>query len=363
MWSPAVLLLALIPASVLLEDEVELTWKKRSYALAEFPEELTDVHRATIGAWGEWALAHEYHLTLDPTRRVLLVHERPTKYLRRELRFVAEVLAFADRLFPEPEDAAATRLLPGEWTSGATHSAVPDELPVLLIAKNVADYAAVLDTVAARNDYLADWTAVAKSQAGFVLSQPLLGAWLADGEGLEEWSPDGELINRLTRMLLLQRFGRLPEWLSQGLAWQAEMELHKGIYCFPNRAEFVYASEHSGWGSLLANRFENRAQEPVTIEELCALTRTRFDSDAAIVGWGGASFLALHHAEAFPLLLADLVEERERKGRIQHGVTSWESDKRDAPPEVQLEFLHERIGEDVLVEMTEYFRRGKRYRK
>jgi hypothetical protein len=152
--------------------------------------------------------------------------------------------------------------------------------------------------------------------------------------------------------------------LSQGLAWELEVELLKGIYCFPRRHQFVFASEHGGWDDRLASEFKRRADDPLKMRELCALTRERFDGAAALVAFGGASYLVRHHPESLVPLFEGLAADREAHGRRDLGGGRWEIlPEYDAPPDVQSELMRAHVGDDVFQHMTTFFRLGKRYRE
>ena len=57
--------------------------------------------------------------------------------------------------------------------------------------------------------------------------------------GMEEWSPDHEIVNRVAQLLFLRRFSQQSFWLQQGIAWCAEWGYDSSLYCFPYRHEFI----------------------------------------------------------------------------------------------------------------------------
>jgi hypothetical protein len=246
-----------------------------------------------------------------------------------------------------------------------THGAQRDALPVLVLVDGDEDLALLLDFLSARHADLGGWAESGKEQAGFVLVAPLVGAWLTRGADLEEWSPLNELMNRLVRILVIQRYGRVPEWLSQGLAWDAERELMKGIYSYSRRHEFVWASEHTAWDSQLAGRFRRRDEKktPLEIAELAALSRAGFDAEAALLAYGGARFLTIHHPDSIAPLMAALERDREANSRLDHGDGTWTMvPDYEAPPATQAALLEELVVEDALVELTRFFKKGRNYR-
>lgn len=384
-------------------DEPRVAFQGEELALDALPAALqTPTARATLLEWSAWCAQEEYHLLLDDSARVLLVTKKTAKSNRKELAMVGDVLARADRLFPmpsapaqptpppappaqpepepepEPGPDSGPPGLPGlsggdaeaswqaDWTEGVTLGAQRDALPTLVLVDGDEDLAKLLEFLAARHADLGAWIEEAKGQAGFVLVAPLLGAWLTHGADLEEWSPLNELVNRLLRILIVQRHGRVPEWLSQGLAWDAERELMKGIYSYSRRHEFVWASEHTAWDSQLAGHFRQRDEEkePLTMPELATLTRAGFDPEGALLAYGGARFLTIHHPDSIAPLMAALARDRETNCRKVHDDGTWTMvPVYEAPASTQAALLEEIVVENAMLEMTRFFKKGRNYRQ
>ena len=248
-----------------------------------------------------------------------------------------------------------------ETPTSADHlgdEAQPDALPVLFMLASADAMNVVRAHLAEGNEYLRAWAARA-AENGFVLGKPLAGAWLVSGPGLEEYSPKNELVNRLTRLVLLQRYGRLPRWLSEGLAWQAENELLGSVYCFPRRNGFVFCTEHTGWGTVVQRRFAH-AKEGIALPDLA---RIRFDGEFSLTdsqcAWVASEFLVREHPDAIAPLLLALARDRDAHHRRDLGGGRWELiPDYESPLEVQAACFEEGIGPGVWTEVTEFVRKG-----
>lgn len=278
--------------------------------------------------------------------------------LETKLENMGKVLARADRLYPMPSSKTLPPPRPGTWTRGDTGEAPRDHLPTLIELRDVTDLHDLLDRLTQDHEYLENWAVGACKLSGFLLSKPLVGAWLVSGEGLEEWSPKHELVNRATRLLLLQRYGRMPQWFSQGLGWQAEIALLKTVYCFPGRDGFVFVIEHSDWDKDLRRLFKNH-KGPLSMREI-VIPRTRsFQSVDATRSWGVVEYLVRRHPEAIAPFLADLAEDRRKNGRVGKDDETWELvPTYEAAHDVQQELLRRHAGEDIMEELLKFMERG-----
>ena len=346
-------------------DEHVVHFGGRKATLADLPESLSETARETIASWANWADGDQdgrYALTMDESARVLILARKSGSNLRSELKLVKDVLEWSDARFPAAALDAADVGRPGS-TEGYTGGALPDHLPVLLLVDGDEDLGAVLEHLARLAPYLASWTTEARTQNGFVLPLPLVGAYLTKDKRLKEWSPEHELLNRLTRLLLLQRFGQQPEWISQGLAWEMEWDHAGSIWSYARREGFVYASEHDSWDDRLRRAFSDRKDKPLTASELCALDRGGFEADAALVAWGASAFLARHHASELGQVLSLLAADRKAGARKDLGNGRWTLvPDYVTPPEKQVQILRDVLGPDVLSQMVASFVKGKSYR-
>ncbi len=381
----ALLAFASLPAHALAAG-AEARWKGRPYPADALPEELGPGPRAAVRAWAGWAEAEGFRLDLCDDARVLVVTPRKGSKASRWLRTVEKVEARFDALLPRPAERGEAEPTPPpedpdeggipedpeagpaggappadrrwhvEWTWGVAERSPDTETVVLFVVRDDADYLAILEKLAADHPYLAGWAKGARKLAGFVLEQPLCGMCVEMPSRVEEWDVENEIAHRTAELLLLRRFGPQPYWLAQGAAWYFELEVRRSIYCFPYRLGFVAVGEHKGWDRALRARFSGRADRPLTMEELTALRRGRYDDDAAKIAWGAFSFLAAHHRDVLPELLEDLRLHRDAHDRIERGDGTWERDPSyEIPPDELRELLAARLGERFLADLAGYF--------
>jgi hypothetical protein len=215
-----------------------------------------------------------------------------------------------------------------------------------------------------RYESLAGWAPAAARGVGFALEEPLSAGWLLEVPENEVWSPENELVNRLARLLTLERFGRLPHWLEMGLAWHVELVVCKDVYCFPFRAGFVSKKEHKSWDARLAAAMAARGASPIGVEELSGWARGTWDEQRAPFAWGAAAMLARHYAAELPALLATYAGERRQHGRITHADGSWEAlPDYELAPERERELLDAILGVDFAAELTRFARAPRSYRR
>ncbi len=371
------LLAVLVPA----QDNPQLLWKGKAVPLAELSGTLSPESRADATVWAEWARTHAYTVALDDSARVLVLQpngRRPgprsreaegSKWLRfdgnpartalgKKLKLVDKLLKRADTLYPMPPAEILPPPDPGTWTEGDTGVGYPNNLPILVEVRDVQDLGALLDRIQEDHEYIRDWAVGARQLSGFLLTKPLLGAWVVEGEGLEEWSPKHDLVNRATRLLVAQRYGRAPEWFSLGLGWQAELELFNTVYSFPGREGFIFVTEHSDWDKTLRSLFRKR-KDPLPMTEIVVSRSGRFQSDEATRSWGVAEFLVKRHPDAIAPILTDLAKDMQENGRRNAADGTWSIvTDYEAPAAVQAEVLRRHAGEDVLEELLKFMARG-----
>lgn len=337
--------------------------------------DLGSKERAQVTDWIEWGSSLGYEAVLDESRRVLLLspidrkpvgkRSRATRKSSRKSRanqsalstklaLIEATLASADALFPMPSERAPEGEERGDWL-GATER---DSLPVLIELRGPEGLPDLLTHIEESHPYLEQWARGAAGYSGFTLSRPLVGAWVAAGDGLEEWSPNNELVNRLTRLLLVERYGRQPRWLDLGLAWQAEMSIMDSVYCFPARAGFVHIEEHVDWNRALRRLHKDRTRA-FSLSEVTSMPRGTFSGDAMRRSWGVAEFLVKRHAASIRPLLSDLAEDRLVHGRTYRSDGTWQLIVDYEPSATTQEaLLHELIGEGTLDELAEFLREG-----
>lgn len=388
------LVLVTVAFAPIVAAETGVRWNGRPYTAEALPEELGPGPRVAVRAWAEWADAEGFRLDLSKDGRVLVITPRRGSQASRWLRTVEKVGARVDALLPrppareesapepppeepgeaggvpeDPEEGPAGGTPPEdrrwhvEWTWGLAERSPDTETAVLFVVRDDADYLSILEKLAADHPYLAEWAKGARKLAGFVLELPLCGMCVERPSGVEEWNVRNEIAHRTAELLILRRFGPLPYWLVQGAAWYFEFEVRRSIYCFPYRLGFVAEVEHTSWDRALGARFADRDGSPLTMADLAALQRGRYDDAAAKVAWGAFSFLRDHHRDVLPELFEDLRRFRDAHDRAEHGDGTWERIAGyEIPRDKQYELLAARLGEGFLVDLTGYLGAMKSWR-
>ena len=319
--------------------EPVVRWKGNSYAGKAIAEAIGESAAASVIPWSPWAQARGYVLDLDPELRRVFVHPA-ARSSTAELAIVSRVIALIDKLAPP----AATK--------------APAVVAIFVLA-GPADFTTLLEDVGARFPLLAKWAQGEKGQAGFVLDEPFAAACLSSSPEQKEWNPKNELANRCAQLVLVERFGRLPNWLMQGLAWHAEMSVCGSIFCFPFRTGFVAKKEHRSWTeqlkALLVSPSPETPGRTLAIADLAGWKRGSYENDRALIAWGAASFLAKRCEEALPLILEDLRAIRATESKITKPDGSWQIiPDYEVPPDKQLEILKARAGDDFLDALQRY---------
>jgi len=398
----ALALPAAIPA---VAGGVPVSWKDKEYSTDQLPVGLPPPAFDAISHWTGWAGKAKYRMDLDAQGRVLLLTPVKGGGAREKLRLVGQAETWFDALLPPgsraaaapaaaaqpkapekpatpppaplPEDpegppptappktagsgASTKTTAPKAWGSG---SGTPDsQTAVLIVAHDEKDFGELLDHLEQAVPYLKDWVEEARKQTGLTLEDPLLGAYVENASGQEEWNGDHEVLNRVVQLLTLRRFGQQPNWLVQGLAWEAEMAHDGSVYCFPYRDGFVFATEHTSWPSDLRIAFKDRATKAVAIEELAGWKRGVWDPEAAPLAWGFVHHLVeaqKSKERALPNLLDELRRVRDEKDRVSTGPTTWQRVKGwSMPADDQEKALVQAFGKDVFKKVTSALRGSK----
>lgn len=380
--------LALLSVPALAAGNVSITWQNATFPSTKLPADMPEPARAAIGAWEKWAVEHEYRMTLDPGARLLLVTPADRSIHEKQIEIVARTCKWFDELLPVPDRTPQVQT--SEASSKAPPQKAPDVIPedpesppvaapppkpiktepakkvtswgavqpdsqtgVMLVLRNEKEYATALDELGRTHVYLKDWLVSARKNTGFVLEQPLCGAYIESASGQEEWSPEHELLNRVTQMLLVSRFGQLPNWLVQGVAWESELAFDETVYCFPYRDEFVFTVEHGAWPNDVKNKFKDRASDPLKMEEFALWKRGTYEHDAAQTAWGVTRYLATAHKKQFASALEEFRQTWDAQNRKTKSDGTWERMKDfQLPANAQLKILTKHTDADFLKRAT-----------
>lgn len=360
----------------------EFEWVGKQHVLENPPESLAPGALRALEFWQPFAERHAYRLILvDDQRIVLLLPDREAS-ATKTVRLVERALARADALLPAPKERRTEPSAPGlpgfspedlfgdRWQGkrttdeaparprwGDAETALDSETGVLGQFRSMEEYAAALDLLGESFPYLGGWLAEGKDSVGCVLEQPLFAACLESAPGLEEWSLDNELVHRSAQLIVLRRFQQLPPWLTQGIAWNVEFDLLKGIYCFPWRSEFVSAGEHDSWERELRERFSGRRAELLKAADLTACRRGAFDRGGAIAAFGAVRHLARSSPHALSACAEDLRFLHRKLGREAAPRGGAVPSDFRLSDEVQRQTLEEHFGAEVWKWLTEQLRR------
>ena len=347
-------------AAVAPRAETLVRWKSRPYPIDELPAELGDEPGKAARAWTDWCAEHRYAMELDDGGRVLLVTAVGSTKRAKARALVKKTSKQFDKILPAPTETAGHPGEVAQWGAGSTP--LDHETAVLFVLRDADDQARLLEELARKHSYLSGWTESAKNFVGFVLERPLVGAYLESAANLKEWRPENELVHRLTELLFLRRFGRQPWWLQQGIAWNVEIATLKGVYCFPYRSEFIYATEHGAWPDNVKGLYTRKGKDakPLDLERLTNWTRGSYRSQEAWTAWGAAHFLIKEQGAALPAFLRELHRYRDEHDRADNGDGTWQ---RVVGYEIAVDVLQEMMerhfGADVLLEAGTYLGKGK----
>ncbi|MAB79128.1 MAG: hypothetical protein CMJ89_07215 [Planctomycetes bacterium] len=377
--------------------DLTLRWKGKNHSPADLPENFPEAARASVLFWAPWCEAHGYRMDLEERARVLLITPSDNPARKRQMRLVERVVELFEKEFRVPvrEESAEKPALssdtgekeeqprglpedpeegPHPWevhgkkdvktnttrTSWGAEEVTFDHDPAVFVIPRVQrHYIHLLDHLASSYEHMKEWSEDAGGLQGFVLSWPLTAAYLERPDGVDEWSPNNELVNRLARLLFMRRYGRQPYWAELGVGWHFEVELLGGVYVFPYRDEFVWAVEHDAWPSDLKQRFDERRKEPLRADEFCDLKRGTYRPLEARLCFGFIDFLVREGHPALPAVFEAMRARYEEKSVVETGQYTWKRDLAyEVPAGEQEDLLRLHLGEDVFQRASAVFRRG-----
>ncbi len=318
----------------------ELLYQGKGYAPNALPVQLSAEHKEQLAPWLEWARANDSRGELDASGTVLLLVPASEGRNQARLELVDRTLKSLDSALGKPAGAQPALL-------------------ILAQAQRTQTMGSLAESIAKSRPELSGWASNVHLSGGFLLSQPLIGAWTLEGEGREEFDPAGELVHRLAKLYCMQRFGRLPHWIATGIAWHLELSERRKITCFPYRNDFVSVNGHDGWESDLGSEFQKRAKQPLEFQDLAALARGSYQETAAAKAWGAASYWMTARTPGLAAALAELGAAYETESVITKPDGSWERDVHfELSPARQTEILSKHLGPAWLGELHKAFASG-----
>lgn len=318
------------------------------------------------GFWADFASSRNYQLKALPGRDLLVLLPKERSKPERSIDLIERALKRVDAMLPADATtatASAPAAAAGLW--GAADRPLDQGTMVVGLFRQPADFAAALAALGAAFPYLKDWTASATGLPGCILERPLFGACVDKVPGMEEWSPDHELVHRAAQLATIRRCGRQPVWVGLGMGWNVEFDVLKSIYCFPWRDSFVRATEHGGWENDLRRTYEKGKPRPVDAADLAAIRRDSFEVGDAALTWGFVRFLARHHGERLLPLLREFNAQRDVLGRVPTGDgRNWTmAADFELPAEEQARLIAETVAPDALQQAADWFRQGSNWKK
>lgn len=336
---------------------VPVTWRGDDLSLAEL-EKRAPQAAAVVAAWQPFAAASDHRLVLGDAGQVLMVlrpqHSRPSArserpLVKKFLKTLAAVVTEVQRQLGEPKADAA---------------------PVVVIATTETAYPKALDHIAVIDPRLQAWAqGGARKVTGFVLSEPLAAAWLDDARGQEEWDPQNELAHRAAQLLLRREAPQQPAWFALGFGWHVEEAVCGSIFCYPQRAGFVWAVEHTGQAKRLRVAFkESRRKQAglpaeLTMDEIASWEPSaadeEFDAGKADLAFGLVRILS-GRGEGALLEVAQGFDAAIQEGWIvKISATQWTTDPQfRLSAAAQLAVL-QAVDRDFLADATEALSKGK----
>jgi hypothetical protein len=395
------------------------TWRDRVWSTAAPPAELAAPALEQVLVWGPWARSSGYRMDLSVDERLLVLSSARARRHEDDLRLGQDVLALFDRELPAPKrdpalepplsapsnsapapapqppeprpsdgekkeggegpppedpDAPPARRVRPNPTPAPKDAPAPVTEPAASVAGSLAwleretivvldieeraQFQSVLAFIAVAHPRLAGWSSAAAGDVGFALGAPLCTGFLEEVGEREEWDRDHELVNRVAHAALLRRFGPLPNWLEQGLAWRAELELLRAVYCFPYRTGFVGAGEHGDWNRQLESLFRDRVRA-LTVGEFADWTHGTYVDEKAKIAWGVVDFFARQRPGSLSALCEGMRHVRERDGRRLRPDGGWEYDLAfSVPLAEQTRLLRDQGGKTVFKDVSAWFANG-----
>jgi len=350
-----------------LRDAVPISWSGKNYKSTELPEGLPEGAREALEYFAAWAAEEDYVVQLsDSASFAMFSHKRKvsskswSKAIVPALEQIEELAPLPDRDGESVETGDVERTPQNELTVswGEVHD-LEHDAACFFELKNSDHMRSLLEYIAEKEEKPAGWAEPYAELPGLILHEPLVGIIVGTAPGVEEWDPLNEMVNRISRIMLVRRFRTIPNWITQGLAWNVEFEVRGNIFCFPHRDRFVGVAEHGGWRDDLKVQFKSKKGPLLDLEALVGWRVGTYDPIQAGRAWGTISYIS----RAKPGALGDIIEElrllTDEKGRMTRADGTWERIPGFSPSaEDQLEVLQRHLGPEFLEDVTQYFNKG-----
>lgn len=293
---------------------------KQLSSFDKLPADLSEGAQRALQRVRPYCEAQSLVAMVDPGLRFVMLVPENNRTAQKLFLQAREAANWFDERLPETANQMPAQPA-GSWQDDAF---TPDaEVAVLHVLRNEREQAALLSQMAEEETYLSVWARSATQMLGFTLPRPLCAAIVMQADGNEEWSPEHELANRLTQLLLQRRFGQQPYWLRQGIAWCAEWRVNAELYCFPYRNEFVPRAEHGAWRIEAKALFHKRTKQAVSVEELQECASGSWNAQASRKAFGVAGYLLTKDPNQLSAALEALRVHRELNNRTTRADGSW----------------------------------------
>jgi len=328
-------------------------WRGERFEAGDWPRDMSPDLQAVVLSWSDWATKAGYRMDLEQNGRVLcLSSARYNKSVSRENSLVEDTTEVFDQWLP----AAPPNPLPRSGDEAPEPPPV-EETVVLLRLQDRASYELLLDTLAESHPELKEVLDAARGDSSITLTNPRCCAWIQR----EHDTPDNELVHRLTTGLIRSRFGGSPDWLTEALAWNVELEVVHSIRSFPRGPRS--AKNGRGWESELRVSLDPRKSWIPTLDEFRAWAPGSDDEHDAAMAFGLVSYCVTHREADLAPVFLELGRYEESRGRIVQDDGSWEPVEDFAfPAGLQESTLYRYCGEDLFYECARYLRQGRRFR-
>ena len=325
--------------------------------LANWPSLISSgVHRRVEWIWPV-AEAMGARIDIQEEGRVVLLtsQERQSKVRRRASAIRRTVAAF-DQLLPW---TAPTHVpTEAEHQEQAERLVFSNPEPVIIIACDDEDFELVQKALAELQSQPERLDPYGSDDLDLLVS-----VFVEEPKDVTRWNSGNALTHHLTRVLLAERFGRLPEWFCEGLACHMEKELTGRLSALPHRPRELERTTADGWDRELKARYNRDKQQSVSMVALARFRCLAWEETTLSEATGLIAFLAEHHTEELAPFTANLAM------KVDIVCSGVDTDGSVNPLEgtyltqtIQAELLTKHFGPRVLDECARSFRSGGRYR-